>query len=564
VFSLRLLGCSLWAGVTIALLLAMPSSTRAQSGPAPAPAPAESDQESAAEVTVATVRLDGRALFQVCGSKSRPASERARAIADRIAGASEDSTVSADSLFLVESEIGTRILVGSHLLLVVTDQDAQLDRLTRPQAVSYVRLRLRQAILEYRADRTPQHLLVSAGIAVVATLAMMLLLFVIVRLTRRFRSTIREGVKATVRGVKIQSLELVAPESVAGFLDGLLRLARMVAIVAVVFFYADFVLSLFPWTRAAATGLIGYVLDPLKLMGTSVINYLPNLLFLIVLVVVTRLVLGFLKLAATGISRKRITIPGFHHEWAGPTFQLLRFVVIAFAVVVAFPYIPGSSSPAFQGMSLFFGVLISLGSSSLVGNLVAGYTLIYWQAIRVGDRVQVGDVIGDVTATGSLVTRIRTLKHEEIVIPNSRIMSERLVNYTALCKGPGLILHTTVGIGYETPWRQVEAMLLMAAARTQGVLAEPKPYVLQRALGDFAITYEINAYTDSPQLMFQIYDRLYRNILDLFNEYGVQIMTPAYEGDPERAKVVPKDQWHAAPAHPGGGDASGSGSSKGA
>jgi small-conductance mechanosensitive channel len=190
--------------------------------------------------------------------------------------------------------------------------------------------------------------------------------------------------------------------------------------------------------------------------------------------------------------------------------------------------------------------------------------LIYWQAIRVGDRVQVGDVIGDVTATGSLVTRIRTLKHEEIVIPNSRIMSERLVNYTALCKGPGLILHTTVGIGYETPWRQVEAMLLMAAARTQGVLAEPKPYVLQRALGDFAITYEINAYTDSPQLMFQIYDRLYRNILDLFNEYGVQIMTPAYEGDPERAKVVPKDQWHAAPAHPGGGDASGSGSSKGA
>jgi small-conductance mechanosensitive channel len=143
-------------------------------------------------------------------------------------------------------------------------------------------------------------------------------------------------------------------------------------------------------------------------------------------------------------------------------------------------------------------------------------------------------------------------------------MSEKLVNYTALSKSSGLILHTTVGIGYETPWRQVEAMLLIAAQRTEGLLAEPKPYVLQRALGDFAITYEINAYTDSPHLMFQIYDRLYRNILDLFNEYGVQIMTPAYEGDPERAKVVPKDQWNAAPAPPTEGDAPDAARSKGA
>jgi small-conductance mechanosensitive channel len=232
--------------------------------------------------------------------------------------------------------------------------------------------------------------------------------------------------------------------------------------------------------------------------------------------------------------------------------------VIGFAIVVGYPYIPGSDSAAFKGLSLFFGVVFSLGSSSAIANTIAGYSLTYRRAFRVGDRVKIGDVFGDVTEIRLQVTHVRTPKNEEVVVPNSTILNQEVTNYSALARTRGLILHTTVGIGYETPWRQVEAMLLLAAERTPGVLRDPKPFVLQKSLGDFAVSYEINVYSDDAQAMMPLYTALHRQILDVFNEYGVQIMTPAYEGDPEQPKVVPRDQWHLAPARTEG-DAGSSG-----
>ena len=222
--------------------------------------------------------------------------------------------------------------------------------------------------------------------------------------------------------------------------------------------------------------------------------------------------------------------------------------MLAFAVVVAYPYIPGSGSDAFKGVSLFLGVIFSLGSSSVISNVIAGYTMTYRRAFRIGDRVRINEHLGDVAETRLLVTHLRSPKNEEIVIPNSLILNSSVVNYSSLAREGKLILNTTVGIGYETPWRQVVTMLLQAAERTEGLLKEPAPFVLQKALGDFAVTYEINAYCGDAQAMNQLYTRLYQNILDVFNEYGVQIMTPAYEGDPEQPKIVPKDQWYAAPA----------------
>jgi small-conductance mechanosensitive channel len=223
-------------------------------------------------------------------------------------------------------------------------------------------------------------------------------------------------------------------------------------------------------------------------------------------------------------------------------------MVIAFAVVIAYPYIPGSRSEAFKGVSLFIGIIFSLGSSSLIGNFIAGYSMTYRRAFRVGDRVQIGDHVGIVERMRLMVTHLRTLKNEELVVPNSTILGAEVINYSSLARERGLILHTTVGIGYETPWRQVEAMLVEAAARTPDLRRDPPPYVLQKALGDFCVTYEINAFCDTPEAVEAIYTALHRNILDLFNEYGVQIMTPSYESDPEQPKIVPKEQWYAAPA----------------
>jgi small-conductance mechanosensitive channel len=185
-----------------------------------------------------------------------------------------------------------------------------------------------------------------------------------------------------------------------------------------------------------------------------------------------------------------------------------------------------------------------------MGNFIAGYSMTYRRAFKVGDRVKIGEHIGDVEQMGLMVTHLRTPKNEIVVVPNSMILANEVINYSSKARESGLILHTPVGIGYETPWRQVEAMLLEAAVRTPGLRREPAPFVLQTGLGDFCVTYEINVCCDTPKAMAALYTELHRNILDVFNEYGVQIMTPAYEGDPEQAKIVPPEQWYAAPARP--------------
>ncbi len=299
-----------------------------------------------------------------------------------------------------------------------------------------------------------------------------------------------------------------------------------------------------------ARSLLAIAIDPLRTMALGLIGLVPNLVFLAILVLVTRYLLKLIRLFFEGVAGGTVTLKEFDPEWAWPTYRLVRLLVIAFAAVVAYPYIPGSGSEAFKGVSLFIGIIFSLGSSSLIGNLIAGYSMTYRRAFRLGDLVKIGEHVGDVERMRLLVTHLRTLKNEEVVVPNSTILGAEVVNYSSMARERGLILHTTVGIGYETPWRQVEAMLLEAAARTPGLRREPAPFVLQNTLGDFCVTYEINVYCDTPRDMPVLYSELHRNILDLFNEYGVQIMTPAYEGDPDQPKVVPKEQWYASPARP--------------
>ena len=212
-------------------------------------------------------------------------------------------------------------------------------------------------------------------------------------------------------------------------------------------------------------------------------------------------------------------------------------------MIVAYPYIPGSQSEAFNGVSLFIGIVFSLGSSTAISNIIAGYMMTYRRAFKVGDRVKIGDSVGEVIQMRLQVTHLRTYKNEEIVIPNSQILGGEVMNYSSLAQERGLLLHTEVGIGYETSWRRVEGMLLEAAGRTAGLVAEPKPFVQVKRLGDFAITYELNAPCVNVHAMNALYTALHHNILDVFNEHGVQIMTPAYEGDPAEPKVVAPAEW---------------------
>jgi small-conductance mechanosensitive channel len=226
----------------------------------------------------------------------------------------------------------------------------------------------------------------------------------------------------------------------------------------------------------------------------------------------------------------------------------MRILVIAFALVVAYPYIPGSESEAFKGVSIFLGVVFSIGSSSFIANMIAGYSLTYRGAFREGDRVRIGDHMGEVVNVRALSTQLRSPKNEDVNIPNSEVLGSTVVNYSSFSREKGVILHTDVGIGYDTPWRQVEALLLMAAGRTDGLEADPEPFVLQTQMGDFTVIYQLNAYCRDATRMLQTYSELHANIQDVFNEHEVQIMSPHYERDPEVPKVVAPEDWYPAPA----------------
>jgi len=273
-------------------------------------------------------------------------------------------------------------------------------------------------------------------------------------------------------------------------------------------------------------------------MGRAILSFVPNLALLVILFVLVRYFLRLAQLFFISVERGSVHLAGFEREWSMPTFGLIRFGVWAFALVIAFPYLPGSSSEAFKGVSVFIGVLVSIGSSSIISNTLAGYSLLYRRAFRVGDRVKIGAHLGDIVAVRQQVTLLRTPKNEDVLIPNSTILGSEVINYSTQAREGRLLLHTSVTIGYDTSWRQVEALLLEAARRTRGVPLEPPPFVFERSLDDFYVEYELNVCCDDAAAMPHLHSALHRNILDAFNERGVQIMSPHFETQPSRPVVV--------------------------
>ena len=506
------------------------------------------DSHPEAVVETALVEVDGRGLLRVRGFTSFPAAQRAAAIAERIERLASDPVVRADSLRVVEAEGYSSIMSGERRVMALFDADARVEEVARQTLGLALTERITQAIDDYRHDREPEVLQRHGFEAAGATLALATMVAVLICLVRRINALLERRFRSRIHHLGIQSFEIVRAESIWAGLRGALSLMRILAILIASFVYLDFVLSRFPWTRGLAGHLADFAIRPLRIIGEGLLGYFPNLIFLIVLALLVRLFMRLLRLFFDAVGEGSVTLPHFEAEWARPTYKIARFALWVLAVIVAYPYIPGSDSAAFKGVTLLLGLVVSLGSSSVIANLIAGVMITYRRAFRVGDRVTIGEVTGEVTEVRLQVTHLRTLKNEEVTIPNSQILSGQVMNYSSLAARHGLILHATVGIGYETPWRQVEALLLQAAARTPGLLTEPPPFVLHKELGDFCVSYEINAHCHDARAMERLYTELRRNILDLFNEYGVQIMTPAYEGDPQEPKVVLKEQWYAAPA----------------
>ena len=500
------------------------------------------------EVATAPVELDGAVLLTVRGASSLPAAERARRIEERLTAVAADTTIPVDSLRVVDDEGASRLMAGDRTIMAVVDADASLEQVSRSTLAAIHLMRLGQAIVDYREARSASALRTNALNALGATAALLVAAVAVFWSWRRFDSLLTSRLRERIQTVGIQSFEVMRAERIWKALRGALTALRTLALLTIALVYSGFVLAQFPRTRGLSRGMLAFALRPLEVIANGLIAQIPSLIFLVVLFFVFRLTLRVIRLFFDAIERGTVTLATFDQDWAQPTYKIIRVLVIAFGLIVAYPYIPGSESAAFRGVSLFIGIVFSLGSSSAISNIIAGYMMTYRRAFKVGDRVKVGEAFGEVMEMRLQVTHLRSPKNEEIVVPNSHILASEVVNYSSLARAQGLILHTEVGIGYETPWRQVEGMLIQAAERTEGLATDPPPFILQKKLGDFAITYELNVYCTNVPAMLRLYSALHRSILDVFNEYGVQIMTPVYERDPPEPKIVRREDWYAAPA----------------
>jgi small-conductance mechanosensitive channel len=338
--------------------------------------------------------------------------------------------------------------------------------------------------------------------------------------------------------LRIQNQEIVSADELGRIIVWLIRAIGLVLAIMIGFSFLNIALGLFEPTRDLASNLLELSLESIGFVFQQLIDYLPSLLVIIVVLLVVRFILHVLKLVFLGLGNGTITIPGFYSEWSATSFSLLRLLVYALTLIIIFPYLPGSDSPAFQGLSIFIGLLLSLGSTTAVANVVAGIVLTYTRAFNIGDRVSIHNTVGVVVERGMFVTRLKNTKNEIISIPNSMTLTSHIINYSEQARETGLILFTSVTIGYDVPWTKVHELLISAALKTDKIESEPEPFVLQKSLDDYSVNYQLNASTKDAVEMPRTHSSLNANILDAFNQAGVEIMSPMFMATRDGTKLT--------------------------
>ncbi len=491
----------------------------------------QSDQEAAStqEKQGYPVIVDGYEVFRVhqnLGAASAP--ERAA----RISAVLEDLVTSPDfdpSLFKATDEGGvTTIRYGDQLILTINDAEAKGSGLPRNALAQQYIMYLKEKLASARALRSPRYLWRAAIYTAVAIVVYSLVVWLILVGTRWLLRILETSAKARIQAIKIQQAEIVRGAQLTALLAFILRLIRAVLILTATYLLLATSFSYFPWTREHGRRLLGYIVDPLISMGEAVLAYLPKAVYILLILLVMHYLARFLRVIASQVESGRIRITGFYPEWTQPTYKIIRVLIYAFAAVLIYPYLPGEQSPAFKGVTVFLGVLFSLGSTSAVANFVAGIILIYTRGFRKGDWVTIGDNTGEVVQQSMLATHLRTIRNEEITIPNSVVLGSFVTNFSLQAMEQGVILHTAVTIGYDAPWRTIHKLLIDAALRTPGILHDPPPFVFQAELEDSYVKYEINAYTNQPLRMPFTYSDLHANIQDSFYEAGVEILSPVF------------------------------------
>jgi len=414
--------------------------------------------------TGAPVIFAGETLFTVYDKiGSFNPQERAKAIEDRLVRLSQADPIPPDKFGLNEMGNSTILFAGVSPLMGLTDDDASPTGRPRQElAQEYLRT-IQQAVAKEQERNSLQTMLINGGYALLDTVIFIAFLIAFYKLFPKLYEKILSWRGTYIPPIKIQRVEVLSADQLATGIIAFATGLRVLATLSLLYVWLTAALGIFPWTKGISAQLVNAVLTTFTAIGQAFATFVPNVISIIIIVYVTRYILKLISLVFTGIERGKIHFSGFHLEWSQPTYKIVRFLVIVFAAIAIFPYIPGSQSDAFRGVSVFLGILISFGSAGAISNIIAGVILTYMNPFRNGDRVKIADTIGDVMERTLLGTRVRTIKNVDITIPNSMVLSSHLINFSSVAREQGLILHTAVTIGYDAPWKTVHALLIAAA-----------------------------------------------------------------------------------------------------
>lgn len=433
-----------------------------------------------------------------------------------------------DSVYIENSDIVSDLVYGDKVIVSFTDQDGLWENCTREQLAEQIR----PIIVAKLKAMHEEHSFIQLCKRILYFVLVLVGQYLLFRLTlwiyRKSKVRIHRLKDTKLKSISIQSYEILDTQKQVNLLIFLANIIRYIFVLLQLLVTVPMLFAIFPQTKDLAYKIIYYIWDPVKSILMGIINYIPNLFTILVIYYAIKYVIKGLRYLASEIDSERLKISGFYADWAMPTFHIIRFLLYAFMIAMIYPYLPGSNSGVFQGISVFVGLIISLGSSTVIGNIIAGFVITYMRPFKLGDRIKLNDTTGNVIEKTAFVTRIRTPKNEVVTIPNSFIMSSHTVNYSSSARNYGLIIHSEVTIGYDAPWRKVHQLLIDAALATPGVQSEPEPFVLETSLSDWYPVYQINAFIKDADQMAKIYSDLHQNIQDHFNKAGVEIMSPHY------------------------------------
>lgn len=451
-------------------------------------------------------------------------------------------TLHPDSVYIESSDIVSDLMYGNKVIASFTDQDGLWEGRSREQLAADKRIVVVKKLKELKEEHSFWQLGKRILYFVLVLVGQYLLFRLTTWLFRKLKIRIQKLKDTKLKPISIQDYELLDTQRQVNLLIFLSNLLRYVLVFLQLLITVPLLFVIFPQTKGLADTIFSYIWNPVKDILVGIVDYIPNLFTIFIIWYAIKYLVRFVHYLSREIEAGRLKFGGFYPDWAMPTFHIIRFLLYAFMIAMIYPYLPGSRSGVFQGISVFVGLIVSLGSSTVIGNIIAGLVITYMRPFKLGDRIQLNDTTGNVIEKTPLVTRIRTPKNEVVTIPNSFIMSSHTVNYSSSAREYGLIIHSEVTIGYDAPWRQVHQLLIEAALNTPGVIDDPRPFVLETSLSDWYPVYQINAYIREADKLAQIYSDLHQNIQDRFNEAGVEIMSPHYMAMRDgNESTIPKD-----------------------